>query len=163
MKDQHIKIRSAVKSDAATIHGFIMELALYEKEAQQVTATVEDIEQTLFEQDSTNTKTIICDYKGQPIGFCVYFTTYSTWLGRFGLYVEDLFVLEEFRGKGGGYALLKYVAREAVEKGCRRLEWSVLDWNALAIGFYESIGALAQPEWIRFRLADKELKDFAVG
>jgi GNAT superfamily N-acetyltransferase len=98
-----------------------------------------------------------------PIGYAVYFFSYSTWLGRQGLYLEDLYVTPEQRGSGAGKQLLRHLAQLACAKGCARLEWSVLDWNEPAIQFYQSLGAKPQDEWIRYRLAGEELRSFAQG
>jgi GNAT superfamily N-acetyltransferase len=100
---------------------------------------------------------------GKPIGYAVYFYSYSTWLGRNGIYLEDLYVTPEHRGIGAGRDLLRHLAQEAVANGCGRLEWSVLDWNTPAIDFYRSIGALPQDEWVRYRLAGDALQNFAQG
>jgi len=103
----------------------------------------------------------MCLQDGQPIGFAVYFFNYSTWQGRNGLYLEDLYVSPDSRGSGAGKALLKALAREALAKGCGRFEWCVLDWNEPAIQFYKSIGALPQEEWVRYRMEGEGLRKFA--
>lgn len=110
---------------------------------------------------NTTTKAVICTFNNEPIGFAVYFFNFSTWLGKHGLYLEDLYVSPEHRGVGAGKALLKHLASIAVSKECGRFEWSVLDWNEPAIQFYESIGAKPQNEWIGYRLAGKALEEFA--
>ena len=155
-----ITIRDAVPADASQILTFITELARYEKAEHEVLATVETIESSLFGPDST-TQALICEREGQPIGFAVYFYNYSTWLGCNGIYLEDLYVTPNSRGSGAGKALLKYLAKKAVDEGCERLEWIVLDWNTPAIEFYESFGAKAQNEWIDYRLTGDALKAFA--
>ncbi|WP_134591684.1 GNAT family N-acetyltransferase, partial [Pseudomonas aeruginosa] len=99
--------------------------------------------------------------EGRPIGYAVYFYSYSTWLGRNGIYLEDLYVTPEYRGVGAGRRLLRELAREAVANDCGRLEWSVLDWNQPAIDFYRSIGALPQDEWVRYRLDGEALRKMA--
>lgn len=104
---------------------------------------------------------MICFSDGKPIGFAVYFLNFSTWLGKNGLYLEDLYVSPEFRGCGAGKKLLKHLAQLAVESQCGRFDWSVLDWNKPAIDFYESIGAKAQSEWIIYRLQGQSLVEFA--
>jgi GNAT superfamily N-acetyltransferase len=157
-----IHIRPAHSSDAAQILRFITDLAVYEKAEHEVVATVHDIEASLFSATST-AKALICEMDGQPIGFAVYFFSYSTWLGKPGLYLEDLYVSPESRGSGAGKQMLRHLARIACESGCGRFEWSVLDWNEPAIGFYESIGASAQSEWVRYRLAGDALTAFAEG
>lgn len=155
-----LSIRPAVLTDAACILAFITELADYERARHEVVATLADIEKTLFEPGSKNSS-LICERNGEPIGFAVYFQSYSTWLGRNGIYLEDLYVTPQERGSGAGRQLLRHIAREAVANDCGRLEWSVLDWNEPAIGFYESLGAQAQGEWIRYRLEGDRLARFA--
>jgi len=155
-----IEIRKATIEDSAPIHRFITELAAYEKAENEVLATVADIENSLF-GGNTATNAIICYFNNEPIGFAVYFFNFSTWLGKHGLYLEDLYVSPEHRGVGAGKALLKHLAKVAVSKNCGRFEWSVLDWNEPAIQFYNSIGAKPQNEWIGYRLAGKALEEFA--
>ncbi|WEL53093.1 GNAT family N-acetyltransferase [Pseudomonas kermanshahensis] len=157
-----LTIRPAVRTDAAQILAFITELADYERARHEVIASVADIERSLFDEGST-VHSLICERDGQAIGFAVYFYSYSTWLGRNGIYLEDLYVTPEQRGDGAGRTLLRHIAREAVENGCGRLEWSVLDWNEPAIGFYQSLGAEAQDEWVKYRLDGKKLLAFAQG
>ncbi|QCI12674.1 GNAT family N-acetyltransferase [Pseudomonas putida] len=157
-----LAIRPAVRSDAAQILAFITELADYERARHEVVASVEDIEHSLFDEGST-VHSLICERDGQAIGFAVYFYSYSTWLGRNGIYLEDLYITPEQRGGGAGRDLLRHIAREAVQNRCGRLEWSVLDWNEPAIGFYRSLGAEAQDEWVRYRLDGDKLLAFAQG
>ena len=151
-----IILRQARPEDAAAIYAMIYELAVYEK----VVTTPEEIRETLFGAGS-NTEALIAEYEGNIIGYAVFFTSYSTWLGRNGIYMEDLYVSPEYRGKGAGRALLKHIAQLAVKRQCGRLEWSVLDWNQPAIDFYLSIGALPQSEWVRYRLDGDALLSFA--
>ena len=155
-------IRPAIPSDAALIHAFITDLAIYEKAAHEVLASVADIEHSLFAEGSP-AHALICSRDGVPIGYAVYFFSYSTWLGRQGLYLEDLYIAPEQRGGGAGKQLLRHLAQLACTRGCARLEWSVLDWNEPAIQFYQSLGAKPQDEWIRYRLAGEELRSFAEG
>lgn len=157
---QHIVIRPAVRSDAPQIMQYINELAVYEKAAHEVESSVADIERSLFDEPGS-TFALICERDGQAVGFAVYFLSYSTWLGRHGVYLEDLYVSPEHRGSGAGRALLRHVARIAVSQGCRRMEWSVLDWNEPAIRVYDAIGGQPQSEWIRYRLAGDALRAFA--
>ena len=147
-----LHIRPAVREDAALILRFITDLAIYEKAKQEVKTDVAGIENSL-----------ICELDGEPIGYAVYFFNYSTWLGKHGLYLEDLYVTPQQRGVGAGKALLRHLAKLAVARGCGRFEWSVLDWNQPAIDFYESIGARPQNEWIGYRLAGDALSEFAAG
>ena len=156
----NLHIRQATAADAALILGYITELALYEKAEHEVVARLADIERTLLDEHSP-AKALICSLDEQPVGFALYFLSYSTWLGRQGMYLEDLYVSQKHRGIGAGKRLLQHLARLAHESGCGRLEWSVLDWNQPAIDFYESIGAKPQPEWIRYRLDGEALRDFA--
>ncbi|MGY0553617.1 N-acetyltransferase family protein [Vreelandella sp. 2A-K22] len=157
-----VEIRQATIEDSALIHKFVIELATYEKAEHEALATVADIENALF-GDNTTTKAVICYFNNEPIGFAVYFFNFSTWLGKHGLYLEDLYVTQKYRGVGAGKALLKYLANIAISKKCGRFEWNVLDWNEPAIQFYESIGAKPQNEWIGYRLTGKALEDFAVS
>lgn len=157
-------IRDAVINDVPLIYHFINQLAIYEKEPDAVTATEQDIERTLFGEGATAHSVICFDSEApdaEAIGFAVYFFNYSTWLGRNGLYLEDLYVSEDKRGRGAGKALMQFLARRAIEKDCGRFEWVVLDWNKPAIDFYESIGAQAQGEWIIYRLDGEQLHQFA--
>jgi len=155
-----MEIRQATVEDSALILRFVTELAIYEKAENEVIATESDIENSLFASDST-TKAVICSINNEPIGFAVYFFNYSTWLGKHGLYLEDLYVFPKFRGVGAGKALLKHLAEIALSKNCGRFEWSVLDWNEPAIQFYQSIGAKSQDEWVGYRLTGKALEEFA--
>lgn len=146
-----ITIRPAQIGDTATILHFIRELAIYEKAEHEAKATPEHIHNTLF-CESPNAHGLICEHNGEAIGFAIYFFSYSTWQGQYGIYLEDLYVSSQHRGLGAGKQLLTHLAGIAVEKGCGRFEWSVLDWNQPAIDFYESLGAKPQGEWIRYRL-----------
>jgi GNAT superfamily N-acetyltransferase len=157
-----ISIRPAAPSDAELILGFITELAIYEKAEHEVLASVADIQQSLFAEGSP-ARALICSRDELPIGFALYFFSYSTWLGRKCMYLEDLYINPEQRGAGAGKQLLRHLAQLACEQGCGRLEWSVLDWNEPAIQFYQSLGASPQDEWIRYRLAGDQLRSFAEG
>lgn len=158
----NIEIREATIEDSSLILRFVTELAIYEKAEHEVKATQSDIQESLFGSDS-KTKAVICYIDNKPVGFAVYFFNYSTWLGKHGLYLEDLYVTSECRGFGAGKAMLKHLAEIAVLKNCGRFEWRVLDWNEPAIKFYQSIGAQPQNEWVGYRLAGKSLEDFASG
>lgn len=155
-----IEIRKATSEDAALILRFIKELAAYEEAASEVVADVATIRDSLFGSDS-NASGLICLLDGTPIGFAVYFFSYSTWLGKRELFLEDLFVDPQHRGSGAGKALLKHLAVIAVDEGCDRFEWNVLKWNESAIHFYESIGALPQNEWVGYRLSGEALTALA--
>ncbi|WP_238084476.1 MULTISPECIES: GNAT family N-acetyltransferase [Pseudescherichia] len=155
-----ITIRKACPADVNAIYDMIYELAVYEKAPEEVVTTPQEIGKTLFDPES-KTEALICEIDGKTVGYAVFFTSYSTWLGRNGIYMEDLYVSPESRGKGAGKALLKYIAQCAVTRQCGRLEWSVLDWNQPSIDFYLSIGALPQSEWVRYRLDGDALLKFA--
>ncbi|CCQ10133.1 Histone acetyltransferase HPA2 and related acetyltransferases [Pseudoalteromonas luteoviolacea B = ATCC 29581] len=158
--DAMIQIRPAVVDDVATILHFINELAIYEKEPDAVEATEEKLINTLFCEGAT-AHALLCFDGDKVIGFAVYFFNYSTWLGKNGLYLEDLYVSPDSRGQGAGKAIMKYLANLALKRKCGRFEWVVLDWNKPAIDFYDSIGAKPQNEWIIYRLTGEALKEFA--
>lgn len=155
-----VVIRNAVPADAAIIRNFVLELAIYEKAEHEVKASVEDIERSIFGPDSP-VKAFICLKDEEPIGFAVYFYNYSTWQGRKGMYLEDLYISPKHRGIGAGKLVLQHLAKIAVAEGCGRFEWSVLDWNQPAIDFYHAVGAKAQSEWVKYRLAGDDLTNFA--
>jgi GNAT superfamily N-acetyltransferase len=157
-----IEIRDATVDDPALILRFIKELAAYERAPEAVTATEADIRHSLFGDDAI-VYAVICEIGGVPAGFALYFFNYSTWLGRRGLYLEDLYVSPAYRRAGAGKALLKHLARVAQSRECVRLQWSVLDWNTPAIRFYESIGAEPAHEWVGYRLAGEALDRLASG
>jgi len=153
-------IRKAEARDVPQILQFIRELAEYEKEPQAVVATEVDLLRDGF-GDSPRYFCLMAEWEGAPAGFAFCCHTYSTWLGRWGLYLEDLFVRPHLRGKGIGKSLLVELARIAVRESCGRLEWEVLDWNAPAIDFYRRLGAKMLSEWRGFRLAGEPLERLA--
>lgn len=155
-----IQIRAAVLEDAPLIMDFIIELAVYEKARHEVVTSVADLERTLFGTDA-KAKALLCYLDDQPVGYAVYFYNYSTWLGKKGIYLEDVYVTPAARGKGCGRALLKTIAGIAVQENCGRFEWSVLDWNTPAINFYEALGARPQSEWTIYRLTGVALHKLA--
>lgn len=155
-----LKIREAIPEDSQTILNFIIELAIYEKAEHEVKTTIEETRKAIFAPNST-VKALICEENGFAIGFAVYFYNYSTWLGKKGIYLEDLYVSESKRKRGAGKALLKYLAQKAIEENCGRFEWSCLDWNTPSREFYESFGAVAKTEWIGYRLEGESLEKFA--
>lgn len=155
-------IRKAVREDAATIFRFICDLAEFEKALDKVETSAEGIAEAMFGPDAV-TGGLIAEVDGKPAGFAVYYYTFSTWQGRNGIYLEDLYVDPEHRGAGLGKALMKAVAEIAVKRGCGRMEWSVLDWNVGAIRVYDAVGGVPQSEWIRYRLEDDTLAGFAAG
>ena len=150
-------LRTATKADGEAVFSFIRDLAVYEKLLDDVVATQGDIERALF---GANPR-VFCDiaeWDGVPAGFALWFYNFSTFRGRHGIYLEDLFVRPAFRGKGLGKALLQQLAKRAVAEDCARVEWSVLDWNEPSIKFYESLGAIAMEEWTVFRLTGDALR-----
>lgn len=155
-----IKIREAIIEDSSLILKFVNELATFERAASEVSVTVEDIQRSIFSANSS-VHALICSINSEPIGFAVYYYNYSTWLGKNGLFLEDIYITPKYRGKGAGKKLLKHLAEIAVSKGCGRFELSVLDWNQPAIKFYESIGAKPLTEWISYRLEGKALEELA--
>jgi GNAT superfamily N-acetyltransferase len=155
-----ITIRSAKVNDCELILGFIQLLADYEKMSKDVVATVADLEATLF-CDNPSAEVVIGEYQGAAVGFALFFHNYSTFLGQPGLYLEDLFVIPEARGKKVGKALLCHLAKIAVQRNCGRFEWSVLDWNQPAIDFYRSIGAVGMEEWTVQRVDGEQLEHLA--
>ena len=153
-------IRAAREADATLIFALVRELADYENLQSEVAATPETLAAALF----TREPRLFCEiaeWNGEPAGFSVWFLNYSTFRGRHGLYVEDLFVRPAFRGRGIGKALMARLARHCVEQGFARFEWAVLDWNAPSIAFYKSIGAQVMDEWKICRLSGQALQDFA--
>ena len=146
-----IKIVSAKKEKVSLVLSFIKELAEYEKLSLEVTATEKLLKKTLFGKKSV-AKVLLAYYENEPAGFAVYFFNFSTFVGKPGLYLEDVFVKPEFRGKGIGKAILIYLAGIAKKNDCGRFEWAVLDWNKSAINFYKSIGAKPMEEWTVYRL-----------
>lgn len=150
-------IRKAAERDVPAILGLIRQLAEYERLSDQVTATEQGLRETLFGERPA-AEVLLASAQNKTVGFAVFFTNYSTFLARPGIYLEDLFVVPEARGKGIGKALLASLARLAVERGCGRVEWSVLDWNAPSIGFYRSLGAVAMEEWTTFRITGAALE-----
>ena len=155
-KNSGLHIRPAVAADVPVILEFIKKLAAYEKLSHEMVASEELLTETLFGARRT-AEVAIGYFEDKPVGFVLFFHNYSTFLGRPGIYIEDLFVEESDRGRGFGRALLLYVARLAKERRCGRLEWSVLDWNEPAIGFYKKLGAVPMSEWTVFRVTGETL------
>lgn len=157
-----LTIDPASGTDVPLLLRFIRDLAVYEKLEQEVTATEDDLRRTLF-GDKPYAEALIARLDGEPVGFALFFHNYSTFVGKPGLYLEDLFVDPAHRGKGIGKALLQRLAAIAVERDCGRMEWAVLDWNAPSIAFYRSLGAVPMDDWTVFRLAGDALKRAASG
>ena len=155
-------LRSATIDDVPSILGFIIELAEYEKLAHEVVATEDTLRETLF-GPTPYAQVIIAELAGVPVGYALFFHNFSTFTGRPGIYLEDLYVQPKHRGQGFGKLLLAYLARKAVDMNCTRVEWSVLDWNQPAIDFYRSIGALPMDGWTVQRLDGDRLASFAKG
>lgn len=152
-----LAIRAATAGDGALILSFIRELADYERLADEVIATEHDVSAALFGPSPR----VFCDiatWDGAPAGFALWFYNFSTFKGKHGIYLEDLFVRPALRGKGIGKALLVGLAQRAVREGCARVEWSVLDWNTPSIDFYKSLGAVAMDDWTVFRLTGEALQ-----
>ncbi len=152
-------IRFADEGDIAVILHFIHELAEYEHLRDQVVATEELLREWIFEKKKA--EVLLAMENGSPVGFALFFHNFSTFLGRAGIYLEDLFVKPECRGRGYGKELLRRLAAIAVERGCGRLEWACLDWNRPSIDFYLSLGAEAMDAWTVYRIAGERLKSFA--
>jgi GNAT superfamily N-acetyltransferase len=159
--ERPFRIEPARERDVPLILRFIKDLAEYEKLSDQVEATEATLRQSLFET-SPAAEVVIAYVGDEPAGFAVFFQSFSTFLGRPGLYLEDLFVLPEFRGRGAGRGLLIHLAGLAVERGYGRMEWSVLDWNELALGVYRKAGAQPMDEWTVHRLTGDALRQLAL-
>jgi GNAT superfamily N-acetyltransferase len=149
-------ITPATRNDLQTIVDLVRALAIYEKLEHVMVSTVDDFDRELFGANA-KIECVIAREGDEPVGFALYFNNFSTFLGRKGLYLEDLFIKPECRGKGYGKALLVYLAKIAVERKCGRFEWSVLDWNEPSIKFYESMGATVLPDWRIVRLTGEKL------
>src|SRR5712672_3910993 len=157
---RNFKIRDATVADIPIILQLIRDLATYERAPEDVVATEKGLHEVLFGAEPA-AKVVIAFENTEPVGFAVYFFNFSTWLGRPGLYLEDLFVKPEMRGRGYGRALLVELAKIARDQGCGRMEWAVLDWNEPAIKFYRALGAKPMDEWTVFRLTRDEIARLA--
>ncbi len=153
-------IRPATEADLGTIEALIRGLAVYERLADHVVMNAELLRKGLF-GEHPYAEVLIAEADAEPVGFALFFHSFSTFVGRPGIYLEDLFVKPEHRGTGVGRALLKRLAEIAVERDCGRLEWAVLDWNESAIGFYKKLGARPNDDWTVFRLAGESLRNLA--
>jgi GNAT superfamily N-acetyltransferase len=152
-----MNIRTAKPADLPTILAFIRALADYEKLSHACVATEDLLRENLFGPKPA-AEVVIAFVDSAPVGFALFFTTFSTFLGKPGIWLEDLFVLPNSRGRGVGKQLLKHLANLAIDRGCGRLEWSVLDWNSPSIGFYKSLSAVAMDEWTTYRLTGEALQ-----
>lgn len=153
-----MKIRPAKQEDAAAILQLIKDLALYEKAPDEVKATEEEILETIFAPNPSVFADLI-EIDGQVVAIAIWFLNYSTWQGKHGIYLEDLYVKPEFRGRGYGKALLQHLAKICLERGYGRFQWWVLDWNSPAIEFYRSLGAEAMDEWTVYRVSGQKLRE----
>jgi GNAT superfamily N-acetyltransferase len=158
--DRDVRVRAALEHEVALILGFIRELAEFEHLAHEVVATEAELRQALFGPRPFAEVVFACVAE-EPVGFALYFHSFSTFLGRPGLYLEDLFVTPAARGRGVGQCLLSWLAALALERGCGRLEWAVLDWNEAAISFYRKLGAELKEEWKTCRVAGRALEALA--
>jgi GNAT superfamily N-acetyltransferase len=157
-----VDIRPATEADVPLIFGLIQALAEYERLAHEVVATEAMVRESLF-GPRPHAHAVIARASGDAVGLAIWFETYSTFLSKPGIYLEDLFVLPDARGKGIGRALLRHLARIAVDRGCGRIEWSVLDWNEPAIRFYRGLGARAMDEWTVFRMTGDAIRKLAIS
>jgi len=155
-----IQIRPAEPRDAALLLALVQELAEYEKAPHEVVATEADFLRDGFGK-APRFEAALAEWDGEPVGFALWFYSYSTWQGRHGLYLEDLYVRPAFRARGVGKALLLHCARLAAAQGCGRYQWQVLDWNEPAIRFYEALGARALREWITMRISEPDISRMA--
>ncbi len=155
-----IEVRCAKESETEKILFFIKKIAEYEKMEDQVEATSETLRQSIFERREAEVVFVSLD--GKDVGFAVFFQNFSTFVGRAGIWLEDLYVLPEYRGKGCGEALFSYLAQLANERGCKRFEWCCLNWNTPSIEFYRAHGAKPMSEWTTWRLNGKELRDYGI-
>jgi GNAT superfamily N-acetyltransferase len=155
-------VREAARDDVPLILSFILELAEYERLSHEVVATEESLRENLF-GERRYAEVLIAEHDGAPAGFALFFHNFSTFLGKPGIYLEDLYVKPEFRGAGIGRKLLGHLARLASERGCGRLEWWVLDWNGPSIGFYKKLGAVPMDDWTVYRVSGAALEDLASG
>jgi GNAT superfamily N-acetyltransferase len=153
------KIRFASKNDVPLILNFIKELADYENLLDQVVATEDSLMDSLFVKNQA--EVIIAEEMGKPVGFALFFHNYSTFLGKANLYLEDLYVIPDYRGKGYGKALLSFLGKVALERNCERLDWWCLDWNSSSIKFYKEMGAIPMDEWTVYRVEGNKLKELA--
>lgn len=160
-KKNEFIIRIAQEKDTALLLDFIRRLADYEKRPHEVTATEEDIRDVIFGRKIA--EAIIAEHGDKPAGFAIFFHNFSTFLGKPGVYIEDLFVSPEFRGRGLGKYLFSYIARLAVKRGCGRVEWTVLAWNEPAINFYKKIGAVPKNEWMLYKLSGPAMEELSLG
>ncbi len=154
-----LELKPVEKEDLSTLHGLLYELAVYEHLENIFYVTEEILEESLLKKQSA--EAFLAMYEGKAVGYAIYFMNFSSFLGRAGMYLEDLFVQPAYRGLGIGLAMIKAVARIAVERECRRFEWVCLNWNVNSIRFYKSLGAKPLDEWTTYRVTDDDLKKLA--
>lgn len=153
------KLRKTEIEDAYLILELIKEIAVYEKMLDEVVATEESIKDSIFKRKEA--EALIAEFNGEPIGYVLYFFNYSTFIGKAGFYLEDIYIKPEYRGRGIGKEIFRIIANIAYEKGCERMEWSCLNWNAPSIEFYKSLGAFPMSEWTVYRLTREKIKELA--
>lgn len=154
---KNLKIREAVEDDIPLILSLIKEIAEYENMSNEVIATEESLRKSIFENNRA--EVVLVDLDNKTIGYAVYFYNFSTFIGRNGLYIEDIFIKKEARGKGIGKEIFKFLGRKAKEEGCKRMEWTCLNWNEPSIKFYKSLGAVPMDEWTTYRLTEKGIAE----
>ena len=152
---ENLKIRETSEEDCGLILSFIKEIAEYEKLSDEVVATEEILKESIF--NNNRAEVVIVELDGKAVGYALYFYNFSTFNGKSGLYLEDLFIKKEFRGRGIGKEVFKFLVKKAKKEDCKRMEWSCLDWNEPSIKFYKSLGAVAMDEWTVYRLTEKEI------
>lgn len=155
----NLVIRNAKEEDVSTLLELIKEIAEYEKMSDQVIATEETLMESIFKNNRANA--LILEIDNKKIGYCIYFYNFSTFIGRNGIYIEDIFIKKEYRGNGFGSEIFKFLAKKAKEEGCKRIEWSCLNWNEPSIKFYKSLGAIPMDEWTVYRLTEDKINELA--
>lgn len=153
---ENLKIRETNEEDCELILSLIKEIAEYEKMSDEVIATEETLRESIF--NNNRAEVVILELDEKPVGYALFFYNFSTFVGRSGLYLEDIFIKKEARGRGIGKEVFKFIAKKAREEGCKRIEWVCLDWNEPSIKFYKSLGAVAMDEWTIYRLNENEIK-----
>ena len=152
---ENLKIRETNEEDCSLILSLIREIAEYEKMSDQVIATEESLKESIFKNNRA--EVVILELDEKAVGYALYFYNFSTFIGKSGLYLEDIFIKKEARGKGIGKEVFKFLVKKAKEEGCKRMEWTCLDWNEPSIKFYKSLGAVPMDEWTIYRLTEKEI------
>ena len=153
---ENLKIREAIEDDTQLILSLIKEIAEYENMSNEVIATGKTLRESIFENNRA--EVVLVDLDNKTIGYAVYFYNFSTFIGRNGLYIEDIFIKKEARGKGIGKEIFKFLGKKAKKEGCKRIEWACLNWNEPSIKFYKSLGAVPMDEWTTYRLTEKEIE-----